>query len=191
MKLAAAAELYETLQIEDGIAQVYSDQGLLALARGNMKEADRRLSQAMARWEELSYPEGIIETKYRQSRVALARGNAQEAERLAGEALGGYEETGDRLNSTRCRLVVGRARLVAGNTGGAASSFDAAEEDARSLGNVLLLVALDAGRAELALATGEGVAARPLIDSVCSRAEASSLALLHRECDRLREKISG
>jgi tetratricopeptide (TPR) repeat protein/predicted Ser/Thr protein kinase len=184
--LAAAGDLYGTLQIDDGIAQVESDSGLVALARGEFEEADRQLSLSLARWQDLEYPEGVTETRYRQSLVAEARGLYGTAARLAGEALSGYQEVGDRLNSARCRIVMGRAALRTGDTGGALDALKAAADDGRLLGNRILLAGVESASAEVYLQLGQVARAAPLVEAVCRRATESGLPSMESDCARLR-----
>jgi hypothetical protein len=121
--------------------------------------------------------------------VALARGAGQEAERLAGEALEGYGELEDRLNQTRCRLVIARARILTGDREGAASALVEAGKDAARLGNTLALADLDGARAELALLEEDREAARTNAAALCSRAQKSGLASLTKACTALRARL--
>ncbi|HXI03770.1 MAG TPA: protein kinase [Candidatus Saccharimonadales bacterium] len=188
--LVASGKLYTSLQIEDGTAQVLSDQGLVALARGDLESADKLLGQSLSRWQAMDYPDGVTETRYRQARAALARGLYGTAVRLASASQEEYEKAGDRLNSARCRLVAGQALLLIGEKDEASRALDKAMDDAKILGNVILLAQLDAARAEAAIARGQTAGAGQLTESLCKRAAGSNLPPLEATCARIEAERS-
>ncbi len=184
--LTSAADLYQRLGIEEGTAQVTSDRGLLALASGDLKSAEGLLSRAASQWEALESPEGVSETRYRQAMVALRRGLYGTALTLAGQALADYEKAEDKLNTARCRAVLGIALLRAGDPAQAAREIDAGMATALALGNPALSGALEATRAEIHLKESSPESGEPLIRSVCQRAASTSLPGLETSCALLK-----
>ncbi len=188
--LDAAEALLVELGIDSGAAQLTSDRGLLALERGELSAAQNLLRDALGRWERLENSEGISETEYRLAKLAVHRARYGTALRLARKALSDYEAAEDRLNSARCRAVIGRCLLRMGDLEAAARVLDRGLELAGPLGNPILVTELETARAEVHLGQGALEASSHAADLVCERAGAGEVPRLEYACKLVRARIA-
>jgi len=188
--LAAAQKLNLDLGNETGVAQTNSDLGLLALARGDLAGAADQLSRAMGQWKDLDIPEGVSESKYRLARVEILQGLYGSAIKHVREAFEDYQSVNDKLNSARCRSVLGMALIGAGQLDEAQEQLDGALASAEALGNDLLAVEILSSRAELLSRRGDSAGAAAQIETGCSAGKTAGILPSELRCDILRSELA-
>ncbi|MEV5355626.1 LuxR C-terminal-related transcriptional regulator [Streptomyces sp. NPDC052693] len=134
--LGKARAAYEELGDAAGVAACMRGAGLVALRRGDLAEADRRVEDCVA----AATDDGAEHAEVLRvlAEVRRAEGDAACARRLAEEALEFFERQRDVRNIALTRLVLGDVAFALGDQDGAVDLYRSALRDFAELGHLAL-----------------------------------------------------
>ncbi|MCP4428341.1 MAG: hypothetical protein GY803_27960 [Chloroflexi bacterium] len=97
--LTASLDLFQTLEIPEGIADAQYHLARIALEKNDYDRAEQLLADSQQIKKQLNDDVGVASTIYRQARVAYRRGAYDQAEQLGQMALAAQEKANDKFSS--------------------------------------------------------------------------------------------
>jgi tetratricopeptide (TPR) repeat protein len=126
--------------------------GVVALAQGDVAEAERYFRESLAINEKLGYKDGQAADTADLSEIVRTQGNASRADEMLRRALKIYIETGNKNGQSNVQGRLGGAALQRGQIAAARTAYTAAADIADEIGDLMSMISAQIGLGDVASA---------------------------------------
>jgi len=177
-----AVQLARAIGLKPGEAQALFQLGQIALASGDFAAARRYHEQALAIRHSVQEMRTVQESRLALAALALEEGNAGQAERQARELLNALAGEPQGPLQAEAHVLVARARLAAGDPGGADLALASARRLSQSTERIDVRRSLAMAEAELDAARARTSQARERLTALRASLAQAGMTLAELEC---------